>query len=154
MNRLTAFIIFCVFSILQSSAQTNDNADRAFQQADESGRYVLLVFSGSDWCAPCIRLEKKIFSTTLFQDFATSELIMLVADFPQRKRMAKELQQQNEALAERYNPNGLFPYVLLLRSDRSVVSEVPYNNETVQTFIATLRQYINHDKSLRVQKTN
>jgi thiamine biosynthesis lipoprotein len=80
------------------------------------------VFAGSDWCANCIRFEKKILSTKEFLSFADENIVILKADFPQRTPLSAPLQEQNASLAEKYNPNGVFPYLLLLSPGKSVLS--------------------------------
>lgn len=115
-------------------ADTVNVAERAFRQASDLNRPVLLVFSGSDWCLPCISFHRQILSNQVFQDFADKALVVLKADFPQRTALAPELVEQNEKLAEQYNPAGLFPHILLLNSDRSVLAQMSWANQTVEAF--------------------
>lgn len=95
-------------------AQTMTDPQQAFREAAASGKPVLLVFQGSDWCLPCIRLEKKVLSEAAFLRFAQEHIIVLKADFPQKKKTDPELLQQYEALAEQYDPEGSFPKLILL----------------------------------------
>jgi hypothetical protein len=44
------------------------------------------VFSGSDWCAPCIKLDKSIWQSTEFKEYAASNLILERADFPKKNK--------------------------------------------------------------------
>jgi thioredoxin-related protein len=48
-------------------------------------KQIVLVFSGSDWCAPCIKLDKSIWQSTEFKEYAASNLILERADFPKKK---------------------------------------------------------------------
>lgn len=84
--------------------------------AQKEHKYILLNFSGSDWCGPCIRLHKEILEASEFVHFADRNLVMVNADFPRlRKNQLPALQQRiNEELAEQYNPKGVFPFTLLL----------------------------------------
>lgn len=90
--------------------------DKAKTEARESHRAILLNFSGSDWCVPCIRMEKEIFHSKVFTDFSAANLVLVNADFPRLKKhaLSKEQTTRNEALAEQYNPEGRFPFTLLL----------------------------------------
>ena len=92
------------------------NFDEAQQIAREKHLPILLNFSGSDWCGPCIRLKKEIFGSPDFTDYAANHLILVNADFPRnRKNKLPEAQvKQNESLADKFNPNGKFPLTLLL----------------------------------------
>ena len=96
---------------------------KATQQAKASQKHILLNFSGSDWCGPCIRLHKEIFDTKVFLDMADSNLLMVNADFPRNKKNkpSKVIQAQNAQLAERYNPQGKFPFTLLLDENGKIV---------------------------------
>ncbi|WP_432673066.1 thioredoxin family protein [Flavobacterium sp. SM2513] len=91
--------------------------------AKEKNALILLNFSGSDWCVPCIGLRKEFLETEAFSEFATKNLILVNADFPRKKKNSGSDEQikRNEALAEQYNPNGAFPLTLLMTADGKVV---------------------------------
>ena len=116
--------------------------DQAKQQAKEKDQLILLNFSGSDWCAPCIKMKKEIFETPEFQDFADDNLILLKADFPRLKKNQLEAKQKvhNEKLAERFNPKGKFPLTLLIDADGKILHEWDgYSNTSVDVFISEIR---------------
>lgn len=102
-----------------------ENMDEAKQEAVRSHKNIMISFSGSDWCIPCIRMEKEVFSSSSFSDFAGSNLVLVKADFPRLKknRLSGEQTARNEALAARYNPHGKFPYTILLDEKGSVIKE-------------------------------
>lgn len=124
------------------SAQIQNNAEEAFRISSETNKPVLLVFAGSDWCANCIRFEKKILSAADFQSFAHESLVILKADFPQRTSLSTVLQEQNASLAEKYNPKGEFPYLLLLTPGKSVLSSLVFSNQSPSEFITEIKTYI------------
>jgi len=124
------------------SAQVQNDAEVAFRISSETNKPVLLVFAGSDWCANCIRFEKKILSAADFQTFAKENLVILKADFPQRTSLSTSLQEQNASLAEKYNPKGEFPYLLLLTPAKSVLSSLAFSNQSSSEFIAEIKSYI------------
>ena len=121
-----------------AKAQVLVNADEAFKLSQESQKPVLLIFSGSDWCAPCIRFQKTVLTSDQFKHYASDHLILLKIDFPQRKKLDSELVMQNERLADRYNPKGQFPHILLLRPDQSVLTTLYYKNQRSEEFISQL----------------
>ena len=137
-----------LFGLLLSTslfAQIHDDPALVFNEARESGKNILLIFSGSDWCAPCAAFDEEIVSTGTFLDYASNHLILLRADFPQRNKLARALRDQYEALAEQYNPEGEFPRIVLLRPDHSLVATLPYKYQPVDEFIAILDAALNHD---------
>ena len=110
--------------------------------ADTTLRPVLLVFAGSDWCQPCIRFEKKVLSDSAFLSFAQTSLNVVKADFPQRKKLLPAQRRENELLAERYNPEGKFPHVVLIRPDGTVLAVLPSDAENGAAFVAQIEKYL------------
>ena len=97
--------------------------EKAKQIAREKHQLILLNFSGSDWCGPCIRMKKEIFENEQFSKMADAKLVLVNADFPRNKKnqLQKDIKKQNEALADKYNPDGQFPYTVLLDIDGKVI---------------------------------
>ena len=93
--------------------------------AKEDNKLILLNFSGSDWCGPCIKLKRDYFGSQTFMDMASEKLVLVNADFPRKKKnMADPAQiKANEALAEIYNKEGGFPLTLLLDADGKVLKK-------------------------------
>jgi len=99
------------------------NMPKAQAEAKASGKLILLNFAGSDWCSPCIQMKKKIFAALDFQRFASKHLILVRADFPRKRknRLAKAQVKHNEALAEKYNRQGVFPLTVLINAKGKVL---------------------------------
>ena len=118
------------------------NFDAAKVSASEQGKYILLNFSGSDWCAPCIKLKKEVFESDAFSEIAERRLVLLRADFPRSKKnqLSKEQTKHNETLADKYNPNGKFPLTLLLDDKGKIIKEWDgYAYGSQDKFIADLK---------------
>jgi thiamine biosynthesis lipoprotein len=135
-------VISLLFLTNHVFGQIEFDAEKAFRISMENQRPVLLVFAGSDWCAPCIKFEKKVLSDSEFLAFAKENLIILKADFPQRKKLSEAEQKQNEILAEQYNPKGMFPHIVLLRPDKSILETPPFNNQTSAEFISQIKNLL------------
>jgi len=117
---------FCILlSFVITSYQWHYNLTEAKQIAQKEHKSILLNFSGSDWCGPCIQMRKEIFDNESFESFADSNLIMVNADFPRKKKNQLSPQQQdlNNAMADQYNSGGKFPYTLLLDANGKVLKE-------------------------------
>lgn len=114
-----------VFSILFAgqAIKWEPDFEAARQKAKESHRLLLLNFSGSDWCGPCILLRRDYLENDTFSAMADHNLVLVNADFPRKKKnqMSNEMVKRNEALAERYNKEGNFPFTLLLNADGKVL---------------------------------
>jgi thioredoxin-related protein len=113
--------------------------------AQKEHKYILLNFSGSDWCGPCIQMKKDIFESDVFKNMADSELVLVNADFPRNKKnqLSPNQQKMNDAMADRYNPQGKFPYTLLLNEKGAVLGNwegLP--KESPEIFIEDIRNII------------
>lgn len=116
-----------------------DNFEDASKQAEETHKQILINFSGSDWCGPCIRLRKEILETEAFEKYASEHLVLVRADFPRQKKNRLSAQQikLNEALAERYNPDGKFPFTVLTNEKGKVIRTWEgFPEESPESFIA------------------
>ena len=95
----------------------------AEKQAAQEHKLVLINFSGSDWCGPCIRLRKEILESQAFENYAAEQLVLVRADFPRQKKnqLSKDQIKLNEALADKYNSDGKFPFTLLVDENGKVL---------------------------------
>ncbi len=135
-------LLFLVCLSFFSFTGWNTNFNQAKTQAADSHKYILLNFSGSDWCGPCIRMEKEVFFSSDFKAYADSNLVLVNADFPRQKKnaLSKQQQQQNEQLAEQYNSQGSFPYTLLLNEKGEKLKEWNgYQKVQPAEFVAQIR---------------
>lgn len=97
--------------------------EQARRSAHDEQKFILLNFSGSDWCGPCIQMHKEIFDTDIFEQFANAHLVLVQADFPRLKKNAltKDQQKKNDRVAETYNKKGIFPLTILLTAEGKVI---------------------------------
>lgn len=112
-----------MFSMGMNAQNRLENAKK---EAMENKELILLSFSGSDWCIPCIKLHKNIIETEDFSKLRSDKIIVYInADFPRNKKnqLSSDIKKENASLADQYNPKGLFPYTLLLNSDGKVVKK-------------------------------
>ena len=105
---------------------------------------IVLVFQGSDWCAPCIKLDREVWSTDEFKTYAKNHYVMLQADFPRRKNnaLSPEQKDKNKALAEKYNKNGIFPFVVVMNGDGEVFGETSYKKLAPKEYINEMNSFI------------
>jgi thiol-disulfide isomerase/thioredoxin len=101
------------------------NMQEAKNLAQKQHRHILLNFSGSDWCGPCIVLRKEILDAPDFSTLADSSLVLVNADFPRMKKnqLPKEQQALNDKLADEYNAKGQFPLTLLLTAEGKILQQ-------------------------------
>jgi thioredoxin-related protein len=123
--------------------------EQAKKQAQEKHALILLNFSGSDWCGPCVRLHKEIFDGEAFTKMAGQKLVLLNADFPRLKKnqLTAQQQKQNDMLAEKYNPEGHFPLTVLLNAKGVVLKTWEgYPRQGVEGFISEMQTAIDDNR--------
>jgi thioredoxin-related protein len=135
-------LTFLISSLLTTnSAVWFSDFNKAKTEATTSGKYILVNFSGSDWCGPCIRLHKEIFESETFTSYAQKNLVLVNADFPRLKKnqFPKEQQKMNDALADQYNPQGHFPYTVLIDAKGKVIKTWDgFPNESPDKFLGDI----------------
>ncbi len=82
-------------------------------QAHSEKKLLLMLFTGSDWCPPCMMLQKEVFSKPEFAQYAAEHLVLLEVDFPRRKNLSNEQRAANAKVAQQYGIEG-FPTVIVL----------------------------------------
>jgi thioredoxin-related protein len=128
-------------AIIAQEWQTDINV--AKEIASKESKPIILVFQGSDWCAPCIKLDREIWSTDTFKKYAKQNYVMLKADFPRRKKntLSETQTKANAQLAEKYNKQGFFPFVVVLDSSGKVLGESSYKKTTPENYIKELNAF-------------
>ncbi|MDC6387972.1 thioredoxin family protein [Maribacter sp. PR1] len=116
---------------------------KAKELAKTENKSIVLVFQGSDWCAPCIKLDRSIWSSEEFKTYSKEHFLMVQADFPRKKQNAlpKEQADANAKLAEAYNKNGVFPLVVVFDKNGKLLGETSYKKITPKEYISLLESF-------------
>lgn len=138
---LNALLVFMFFTM--NAQNWNTNLDLVKKIAFDENKNIILVFQGSDWCAPCIKLDREIWSTTEFKNYAKENFVLLKADFPRkRKNQLSEIQKEkNKKLMEQYNPRGYFPFVVVLDKNGKALGTTGYKKTTPTAYVDLLTSF-------------
>jgi protein disulfide-isomerase len=115
--------------------------DAALKQAAAENKYVLIDFSGSDWCGWCIKLDNEVFSKPEFTAYAKDNLILVLLDFPRSKPQPDEIKARNNQLAQKYSIQG-FPTVLILDPQGKVIKRTGYQQGGPGSYIEMIKGVI------------
>jgi thioredoxin-related protein len=88
--------------------------DEALKTAKKENKAVLVEFTGSDWCPPCIMMRKEVFSKKEFVKAASKNFILVEIDMPRDEKL-KDVKEKNSPIVEKYEIDG-FPTIVLLDS--------------------------------------
>lgn len=102
-----------------------DSMEQAQAQAAQSNRPILALFTGSDWCPWCVKLQKEIFATKEFQDWAAKTVVLVKFDFLRRTAQPADVKKTHAALAQKYGIRG-FPTVKLLNARGEALGSLGY----------------------------
>jgi thiamine biosynthesis lipoprotein len=140
---ITVFVLFSLFGRSENNPIWFEDFQYAQKKALEEDKYILLLFTGSDWCSPCLRLEKVLFESDEFNEFYKDKFVLFKADFPRKRRnkLPSDLEKQNDELAAKYNRNGMFPMVLILKADGEAVGLMRHPKKTASEYIESF-EYI------------
>lgn len=140
MRRFSCLVVGFIFvaTIAHGAAEWQTDYDQALPAAKGARKCVLLDFTGSDWCPPCIEMKKVVFSNAAFLNYAQKNLILVEIDFPGRKKLPENVMNQNERLKRKYGIDGKgFPTVILLSPDGKILGELQgYGGEGPAEIIA------------------
>lgn len=143
-NKLILLSLLMISSLLFSQEKY-----KSFQEikndAKQLNKNILIKFSGSDWCVPCIKLQKKVIEEAIFQEFLTKNLIFVEADFPRKKgKISPETVIRNKELADYYNKQGIFPKLVLIDFEGKILKEWEgFDKTSASIMIQEISQTIN-----------
>jgi protein disulfide-isomerase len=141
MNLRRFFCLLVAGGFLTTIARGSDwqtDYEQALATAKVSRKCVLLDFTGSDWCGPCIEMEKVVFSKAAFLNFAKANLVLVEVDYPRRNVLPEKVKKQNELLRRQYGiDRSGFPTVILLDPDGKILGQLEgYGGERPADIIA------------------
>ena len=131
-------IAFILIAANVSGSEWQTDYEQALATAKAGNKCVLLDFTGSDWCGPCIQMNKVVFSKAAFLAYAAKNLILVEVDYPQHKKLPEKVTKQNERLMHEYGiDNSGFPTVILLNPDGKILGQLEgYGGERPADIIA------------------
>lgn len=141
MKKTVLFLLF--FTAFGYSQNWKPSFEEAQNQALAENKNIVLVFSGSDWCAPCIKLDKTVWQSAEFKKESETNWVIYKADFPKKKvnQLNPILTETNKKLAGLYNPSGNFPLVLLLDKSGAVLGIEGYKNISATEYIQLIHSF-------------
>ncbi|WP_130733760.1 thioredoxin family protein [Flavobacterium sp. J27] len=130
-------LLFLLVTTIGFSQDWKYNFEEAKEVAKKENKDIVLIFSGSDWCAPCIKLDKNIWQSEAFKKESSDKWILVKANFPRKKanQLSEEQTEHNRNLAEKYNIEGSFPLVVLLDNNGKVLGKMGFKNVSPEEYI-------------------
>lgn len=118
-----AALIFSSLTVHAGNEGWLKNYDEALAQAKAEGKHLLVEFHGSDWCPPCIKLNKEVLTEDAFKELAEASLVLVDVDFPRKSKLPEAQSEHNDALAKKLGVR-YFPTVLIIDSEGNVLDKM------------------------------
>ena len=115
---------------------------QAQTQARSEHKSVLLVFHGSNWCPPCIEMQRQVFQSPEFIDYARKTLVLVDVDFPEKGSQSDDLKRANAALKVKFNVGDNYPTLSLLNdAGETVYQESGYSGGGPAEILRALQRH-------------
>lgn len=122
--------------------------EAAKKQAADSGKDLLVDFTGSDWCGWCIKLNKEVFQHDAFKNGVKDTFVLVELDFPRDKsKVSEAIQKQNKELAKAYAVRG-YPTILLCDAKGRPYAKTGYQKGGPEEYV----KHLNELRELRVAR--
>lgn len=139
-------LFFAIFLITCKSTNSDnlnwyDNLEIALSDAQKENKFILINFTGSDWCKWCQKLSNEVFEQKAFEKFANENLILVKIDFPRNIEQSNETKIYNNKLLEQFSVKG-FPTIILLDKDGKIKLVTGYQPGGANNYINFLKYYM------------
>ena len=105
----------------------------------EEGKPILMEFTGSDWCPPCMALHDNVLTSDVFKQQIPEKFILLKLDSPRDKsKQTPEKIAQYKKLSAEYNVEGVPTIIVTDATGKEQHRQVGYSRETPQEWVAKL----------------
>jgi thiol-disulfide isomerase/thioredoxin len=121
--------------------------DTAKSEAVRTKKPIFLLFTGSDWCAPCMQLEREVLSQKAFKSFAEDNLILVKMDFIRKgPQPSIEMQVHRDTVATNYlGERQSVPTVFLLKEDGSMIAKTTFRKGGADAYVRHIRQLLGNE---------
>lgn len=122
-----AFLMLTATTFAQEDASQLDwhtDLVTAEEISKKENKPILIYFTGSDWCPPCVALKKDFFETEEFAARA-KDLVLVYIDYPRRMDIITDDQRAyNKTVIAKYNSNKSFPKLVMINSNGSELGKL------------------------------
>lgn len=143
---LAIILVFIASAAFSAEGSWGIYFQPALKKAEKENKFVLADFTGSDWCGWCKKLDKEVFSTKEFKEWAAANVVLVKLDFPHHRKLDATSEKQNNELAQKYDVKG-FPTVLLLKPDGTVIGKLGYQEGGPKPWTEAADEFIEKAKA-------
>ncbi len=131
----------CLFAVqLQADEiEFTEDAKAAIERAAEEDKDIIFLFTGSDWCPPCKKLESEVLAKKDFLSEASKQYVLVKFDFPRKTEQDADIAKQNKEFATRYGVDS-FPTLVLTDNLLKPFAFAGYEQGGFQNYLTILQE--------------
>lgn len=136
----TTIVIGALSSSVSANESWTTDIKSAIAAGKEKDKDILLLYTGSDWCPPCKKLEQEIFETDAFRNEAPNMFELVMFDFPKTKQLPPPIVTQNKEWAEKYGISG-YPTIVLIDAKQRPYAITGYREMDAEEYLGMLGEF-------------
>ena len=144
---LRLLLIF-LFPIIQLSPNWESNFDIAKQRSIKENKIILIHFVHKNRDAKNVKLEKALFESSDFIEYANKEVVLLKVDLGIERTADSEKQfYHNSILLERFNNKMLAPYTIITDTEGNILKRWSHEQPIAPAdFVKSIKESIEAHK--------
>lgn len=144
---LRLLLIF-LFPLFQLSLNWESNFDIAKQRSLKENKIILIHFVHKNRDAKNVKLDKVLFESSDFNDYANKEVVLLKVDLGIEQTADSEKQfYHNSILLERFNNKMLAPYTIITDAEGNVLKRWSHEQPIAPAhFVKSIKESIEAHK--------
>ncbi len=120
----------------EPNGERSSSFSSSLKHSRASGRPIMLVFTGGDWCSWCRRLDSEVFETPEFSRWS-KKFLKMELNFPAPGESPTKISLQNDEILRRFQRHvEVYPTVLFVDAQGQVLAKTGYVIGGVQNWIA------------------
>lgn len=126
--------------------------EAAMQAARDSGRPVLTIFTGSDWCPHCRTLEDNVLTTDTFLDWADGRVVLLMIDLP-KHGISQAVRSERSQVCVKYGVRTFPSALLITPGGQKIALQTGYTGLQPEAWIAQFASHVPEPQKKAVATT-
>jgi len=119
----------------------HDSLEAALEQAHATGKPILAIFTGSDWCPHCKTLEANVLERSSFREWAEANVVLLEIDMPQ-VGISREVRVARSRVCHTYGVRSFPSVVLIDQEGNAVFKDAGYTGQSAPLWIDMVAEHL------------
>lgn len=136
------FVLLFILSsnIFYSQLTKNNDWNVAQEKAQKSGKNILIILTGSEWCKPCIKMKKNVLETIEFEKFANESVEIFEINLPRNQDLNSKVVMDYQYFKNKFKTNAL-PSLILLDKEGNELVKMSDGLASKEKVISKLSKY-------------